>query len=203
VNARHLFQRAIQFKPSWSVFLATNHRPEMPDDDIALWERVKLIPFDVRISDEQKDTGLKEKLSEEGSGILAWLVRGAMAYLESGLEDPEAVTISTAEYQAESDPVGDFIGKYLSVHSGDDRYYVPASELRAAWYGYQVEFEEADGVKHTELTKPLKSEHGKRLIASKSKKLAGSSIRVWYGFSLNDEGDALIDEYAESTYSIN
>jgi putative DNA primase/helicase len=60
INARHIFQRAMEFKLTWSILLATNHRPEMPGDDMALWERVKLIPFDVRISDEQKDTNLKE-----------------------------------------------------------------------------------------------------------------------------------------------
>jgi P4 family phage/plasmid primase-like protien len=46
INARHLFERPMEFKPSWSVFVATNHKPEMPGDDEALWERVKLVPFD-------------------------------------------------------------------------------------------------------------------------------------------------------------
>lgn len=44
INARHLFERPMEFKPSWSVFVATNHKPEMPGDDEALWERVKLVP---------------------------------------------------------------------------------------------------------------------------------------------------------------
>jgi putative DNA primase/helicase len=197
INARHLFQRAIQFKPSWSVFLATNHRPEMPGDDIALWERVKLIPFDVRISDEQKDTGLKAKLMAEAPGILAWIVSGAEEYIESGLTDPEGVKAATAQYQAESDPIGGFIGRYLNVRPGDDRYYVTTTDLRNAWNAYREEEEEADGIEYKAISKRLKAQHGSTMIVSKSKTIDRKSTRVWYGFSLTDEGENLAETWAE------
>jgi putative DNA primase/helicase len=133
INARHLYERPIQFKPTWSVFMATNHRPDMPGDDAALWERVKLIPFEVRIPDEKRDTALKAKLLDEAPGILAWLVRGAMAYLREGLQDPEGITEASAEYHTGSDPIGDFIARYVEVSPGDERYYVSATDLRRAW----------------------------------------------------------------------
>jgi putative DNA primase/helicase len=197
INARHLFQRAIQFKPTWSVFLATNHRPEMPGDDIALWERVKLIPFDVRISDEDKDPDLKDKLMAEAPGILAWMVKGAKSYIDHGLVDPEGVKTATAQYQAESDPVGGFIGKYLNVRPGDDRYYVTTTDLRNAWNAYREEEEEADNIEYKAISKRLKAQHGSTMIVSKSKTIDRKSTRVWYGFSLTDEGEDLAETWAE------
>jgi putative DNA primase/helicase len=190
INARHLFQRAIQFKPTWSVFLATNHRPEMPGDDIALWERVKLIPFDVRISDEQKDTDLKDKLMAEAPGILAWIVSGAKDYIERGLEDTSAIREATAEYQTESDPIGDFIARYLDVNPGNSRYYTTAADVRQAWLGYCDENDIMD-INVRQVGMRLKSEHGKNLIVSKTTRIKGETgtPRVWFGFALNDHGE--------------
>jgi putative DNA primase/helicase len=189
INARHLFQRAMQFKPTWTIFMATNHRPEMPGDDVALWERIKLIPFDVRI--EEADEGLKEKLVAEGSGILAWIVRGAMVYLERGLETPEVIEEATREYQSDSDPVGDFIGNFLELYPSEDGSYTKASDLLAAWNIY-CDDEQISDVKHKEITDRLKKQYGKCRIYAKTKKLDGLPTRAWCGFELNEDGEALV-----------
>jgi putative DNA primase/helicase len=188
INARHLFERPMEFKPSWSVLMATNHKPEMPGDDSALWERIKLIPFTVRISDEQKDTALKAKLMAEGSGILAWIVRGAMRYFEHGLRDPAAIREAVSDYQTDSDPVGDFIARCLEVNPGDDSYRVSAAELRQAWIGYCDE-NDIVGVEVREVSTRLKGTYGKILITAKSVRSGGQVQRTWTGFRLSDEGD--------------
>ena len=190
INARHIFERPIEFEPTWSVFVATNHKPEMPGDDAALWERVKLIPFDVRIEDEQKDTNLKDKLMTEAPGILAWIVSGAMDYLERGLEDPPAIREATDEYQIESDPIGDFIANYLEVNPGDLTYHVTTAELRQAWAAY-CEENDVTSVEAREVGRRLKGTHGRNLIASRSLRHGAQVVRAWTGFVLNDEGEEL------------
>jgi putative DNA primase/helicase len=194
VNARHIFERPVEFAPSWSVFLATNHRPEMPGDDMALWERVKLIPFEVRIPDDKKDTTLKDKLMAEAPGILAWMVEGARSYIDHGLTDPEAIVEATAEYQTESDPVGDFISRCLELRPGDDSYLATSGDLRQAWVGYCDE-NDVMGIEARQIGMRLKAAHGRTLITSKTVRIKGEyrPTRAWLGFRLNDEGENMRD----------
>lgn len=50
------------------------------------------------------------QLWPERSGILNWLIAGALDYLNSGLRTPPEVIEATAEYRDEMDPVGTFVG---------------------------------------------------------------------------------------------
>jgi putative DNA primase/helicase len=196
INARHLFERPMEYKPSWSVLMATNHKPEMPGDDSALWERIKLIPFTVRISDEQKDTELKDKLLAEAPGVLAWIVRGTVRYFEHGLRDPAAIREAVSDYQTDSDPVGDFIARCLEVSLGDDSYRVTAAELRQAWAGY-CEENDVIGTEVREVTTRLKDTYGKTRISAKSVRDGGQVRRAWTGVRLSDEGEDM-QEHGEN-----
>ena len=60
---------------------------------------------------EEQDHGLAEKLAKERSGILAWIVRGAVKWYREGLTKPEAISKANAEYRAEMNSVGQFIAE--------------------------------------------------------------------------------------------
>ena len=74
-----------------------------------MWSRPRVIPFNVRFDAETMDKNLKTKLLAELPGILAWAVRGCLAWQKEGLGTPEIVRLATAGYQKDQDPLGVFI----------------------------------------------------------------------------------------------
>ncbi len=73
----------------------TNYKPHADARDQAFWSRACLIEFGVRFvahprasNERQADPHLKEKLKQERSGILAWLIRGCLAWQQQGLAIP-------------------------------------------------------------------------------------------------------------------
>ncbi len=65
VSARFLHREYFEFRPEFTPFLATNHRPIIQGVDHAIWRRLKLVPFTVTIPDEEQDKELPAKLEEE------------------------------------------------------------------------------------------------------------------------------------------
>ena len=109
VKARFMRQDLFEFRPTWHLWLATNHRPRIAGTDHAIWRRLRLIPFTVTVPDDEQDRHLPAKLAAEAPGILAWLVAGCAAWRAAGsLPSPLAVTIATDDYRAAQDALGAF-----------------------------------------------------------------------------------------------
>jgi putative DNA primase/helicase len=102
VSARKLYENLDEIKPTWKIWLATNHRPEISGDDSGIWSRIKLMPFNVSF-EGREDKNLKEDLMSELPGILRWAVEGCSTYLRNGLTFPKSVVSATDKYKAESD----------------------------------------------------------------------------------------------------
>ena len=83
--------------------MATNHKPIICGTDFAIWRRIRLIPFTVTIPPEERDPHLPEKLKAELPGILAWCVRGCLAWRQEGLQSPREVTEATNAYRQQMD----------------------------------------------------------------------------------------------------
>jgi putative DNA primase/helicase len=109
ISARLMRQDYFEFEPTHKLMLSTNNRPVIRETTAAIWERVLLIPWDVTISKEDQDPCLKDKLKEEFSGILRWMVDGCVAWQEQGLNPPESVLATTQEYRREENNVATFI----------------------------------------------------------------------------------------------
>lgn len=110
VSGRYLYSRTgITITPVFKLWLAVNHKPIIRSGGHGLWRRVRLIPFNARFTDDQKDKHLEEKLTAELPGILAWSVRGTVAWYRQGLGEPPAVTEATKAYEADSDILGQFL----------------------------------------------------------------------------------------------
>ena len=109
ITARPLYSKAIQFKPVFKLWMATNHKPVIRGQDDGIWRRIRLIPFLVRIPDDQKDPDLPDKLLEEASGIFNWMIEGYNDYTRYGLTPPQAVVEATAEYRSEMDIIASFL----------------------------------------------------------------------------------------------
>ena len=131
ITGRHPHDKySIQFEPSHTLFLLTNHKPHAPADDFAFWERMVIIPFDLSFvnrkprsntNERRADLHLSKKIQKELPGILAWMVRGCLLWQDQGLNPPEVVKKATEQYRRDEDMVADFIddccitGQGLSV----------------------------------------------------------------------------------------
>jgi len=61
----------------------------------------------------ERDRDLGDKLAAEAQGVLAWVVRGARAFLTYGFDPPATVTAATDRYRQSEDTVGRFIADCL------------------------------------------------------------------------------------------
>lgn len=109
IRARFLRQEFFTFKPSHKLWMFGNHKLGIRGTDTAIWARIRLIPFNVTISDGERDLFLRDKLRNELPGILAWAVRGASEWQISGLGTCSAIVNATDAYRREMDAIGDWI----------------------------------------------------------------------------------------------
>jgi putative DNA primase/helicase len=110
IAARGVHSKTIvEFDPSHQLFLITNHAPQLPADDPAVWERVKKFPWDVVVPPEDRDPRLGSKLRKEADAVLAWALAGAETYLREGLPYSSRVEESTDEYKTDQDTVSAFV----------------------------------------------------------------------------------------------
>ncbi|MFJ9908351.1 phage/plasmid primase, P4 family [Streptomyces sp. NPDC101152] len=111
IKARCMRQDPFSFQPTHKLWLLGNHKPEVGTGGLALWRRMRLIPFERVVADDRKIDNLADLLVvEEGPGILRWLIDGARRYLASDrdLTGPERVRIATTAYAETEDHTGRF-----------------------------------------------------------------------------------------------
>ncbi|WP_281828849.1 phage/plasmid primase, P4 family [Lactobacillus amylolyticus] len=116
--ARYLYGKEFEFIPQFKIWMATNHKPLIRGTDDGIWRRIVLIPFMVQIPIEKVDKDLKSKLKREASGILNWIVDGALAWQKEGLEPPEIVKNASKDYRNEMDVLSYFISECCEIGSG-------------------------------------------------------------------------------------
>lgn len=109
IVARHLHKEPIEFRPSWKLALAVNHKPIVRGTDHGIWRRIHLVPFEVRFEGARLDATLPAQLSTEAAGVLAMLVRGCLDWQAFGLAPPAKILAAVTDYKEEHDVVGAFL----------------------------------------------------------------------------------------------
>ncbi len=118
-----------EFIPKFKMLFATNRVPAVNGDDKAFQERLRIIKFPctfkqgVEADPKAKIYPMNPQLEKEMhtpdhlSGILAWCVRGAKDFLETGrLDAPESVLAETKDFMMDNDFIGEFLTDCLVVH---------------------------------------------------------------------------------------
>lgn len=108
ITARYLYAEPFEFTPVCKLWLITNDLPRVTGGE-AIWRRLRLIPFGVVIPEGERDPNLPEKLRAEAPGILAWAVRGCLAWQIQGLAPPDAVRNAGSAWRDDEDPLADWI----------------------------------------------------------------------------------------------
>ena len=112
ISARPLYQDPIEFTPTHTLILHTNHLPRLSSCDDGTKRRIAIAPFTMSIPPEKKISDFAEVLvREEGPEILGWMIEGAVAFYKADMKlaKPKVVLDATAEYFAGEDKIGRFI----------------------------------------------------------------------------------------------
>lgn len=110
IRAHKKYGHVFEFNPTHTFLVCTNHRPEVDDPSRAMWDRLRLIPFEVTIPNPRPLAEVEAELLTEATGILNWCVQGAVDYCRDGLGDePAIVTLHTGAYRDAEDVLGQFI----------------------------------------------------------------------------------------------
>jgi putative DNA primase/helicase len=179
VTARLLYREFSEFRPVAKFWLAFNHRPVVTDDSHGFWRRVHLIPF-LRQFDPHADPHLEETLRTEAIGILAWAVRGCLAWRAQGLNPPSVVRTATQAYRTEADPLRDFLEDRCIL---DPQAEVSVATLREAY----VQWTRENGERNI-LTR---LQFSRRLEAMGLQKRQHGHSRTWTWFGIQLRGYAL------------
>ena len=139
ILARFLYGSEFEYKPKFKIWMATNHLPIIRGTDDGIWRRIKIIPFNIQIPKEKVDKKLEYKLKAEYTGILNWIVQGAIMWQQEGLEDPEAVRQVIENYRAEMDPLDAFLEECCTT---GQNYSIKAREMYDAYHEWAKESEE-------------------------------------------------------------
>ncbi|MFD9205928.1 phage/plasmid primase, P4 family [Streptomyces sioyaensis] len=113
VTCRFLNQNPFTYVPSFLLMVAGNYKPAILSQDLGVWRRVKLVPFEATFRGAKADTSLPQQLRDEAEGILAWAVRGAQEWYEGGLGEPTSVADATQDYRESEDRLAEFIAARL------------------------------------------------------------------------------------------
>ncbi len=130
ISARPMYGRRFDFQPSHTLVILTNHLPRVQGTDRAIWRRLRVVPFEVRISIAERIPDYGRRLAEQyGPAILTWLVEGAVAFYRQGVGTCAAVERATARYRERED----VFAQWLEEHTVAIRGRTPVRELRAIW----------------------------------------------------------------------
>jgi len=110
VTCRHIHGQPFTYNPQYKMWMMSNYEPVIKGSDWGIWRRVKKIPWNYTVTEDQKDTMLPEKLKAEASGILNWALAGLKKYVENDYKLPpcKAVEDATAKYRKDMDIIGRF-----------------------------------------------------------------------------------------------
>jgi len=143
--ARGLFAKPVTFAPQHKLFLASNHLARIGIDEDALWGRVHLFKFPFAFRDNPSqpherpiDPDLKEHLRQEEvkSAILAWAVRGCLAWQRNGqkFNPPLSSREALENYRLNEDYVEGFVRACCLIGKDHREQAKPLHDAYSQWH---------------------------------------------------------------------
>jgi len=109
ISARFLHNEYFDFWPTFKIWIRGNHKPVITDDSNGAWRRIRLVPFENNIPEQDVDPDLENKLLTEKNGILTWMVQGALKWRSEGLVSSARIKAASNQYRNDCDIIGEFI----------------------------------------------------------------------------------------------
>jgi P4 family phage/plasmid primase-like protien len=114
INAARKFKDPTTFTPVIKPFMTSNNEPGLTHVDQAIRARIRKVPYDYTLSQDEIDPTFEDKLGAEAPRILAKFIDEAVEYYRLGCGPrafPKSVTIdaSSTEYLLAQDVVGQWL----------------------------------------------------------------------------------------------
>ncbi|MBI2761807.1 MAG: hypothetical protein HYX51_10325 [Chloroflexi bacterium] len=184
ISARFMRAEWFDFTPTHTLWLETNYRPVVRGTDDAIWERLKMLPFEVRIPEAEIDRTLPKRLLAEYAGILAWAVRGLLEVHEHGLGESALVQEATQQYRDSMDTLAHFVEE--CCEQGTDREKVGAQTLYDAYRLWAT----SQGEQHI----MTNNDFGPKMVARGYRKTTVSGSNYYWGIKLQMWAEAALVE---------
>jgi len=146
ITTRHNYGSQMKFKPKFKVLFICNDIPKVTENGPAVWRRIKIInfpcsfvdnPADGKPFEKQKNEELTRSILEDcQDAFVSILVEYHRLYRESGLQEPESVTMSTSNYKKQNAGpipeylVGSLVEEVMSDESGTVFCVLKAKDLQ-------------------------------------------------------------------------
>ncbi len=143
ISARALYKDPIEFKPTHTTIMHTNHLPRLNSLDGGTRRRIAVAPFPATLPPERVVTNFEQLLVQEcGEVILRWIVEGARMFYGAGckLAKPACVVAATEKYLMEEDWLADFLDERCEERDGDANVTELYIEY-VGWAKYHKEYE--------------------------------------------------------------
>lgn len=118
-SGRALQKTEITFKNTHKLIIATQNKPLINEQSSGAWDRLHLLDWSYRITDEELIEGLKDDFVHdafgEHSGILNWLIEGCLDWQENGLVVPQCIRDNVEELKKNSNKFSDFYEECCEV----------------------------------------------------------------------------------------
>jgi putative DNA primase/helicase len=134
ITARFMRQDFFTFRPQFKLTLIGNHKPVLHNVDPAARRRFSIVPFMQRPA--HPDPELEAKLRQESSGILRWMIDGALDWQANGLTRPQTVADATEEYFTSQDVFGEWLEECCDVELGNHYKKATNAELFGSWRAF-------------------------------------------------------------------
>lgn len=138
LTAKRMGADFFEFRATAKILIAANSEPKGKDTSEGFWRRMRVVPFDVRIPEAERDRELLAKLREELPGMLSWAMRGLAAWRAQGMGDAKKINAATAAYRRSEDLLAQWVERTLQPSTtgkltGKELFamYRPASALAA------------------------------------------------------------------------
>lgn len=96
ITARFLYREFFHCVPEFKITLSTNRKRTVYGQDYAIWRRLCLAPFEVTISEGEREGEIhKRLLRDETAGILNWALTGLREQQKAGLRPPTKIQAAT------------------------------------------------------------------------------------------------------------
>ena len=107
LQARYLYKQPFTMQDYATSIFAMNELPRDVEQTDAFFRRFLIIPFNVRIPEEEQDPELAQKIiGNEMSGVLNWVIRGMQSLIdEQQFDIPDIVRGAVSQFRQESDSV--------------------------------------------------------------------------------------------------
>lgn len=132
---RELHRPYFMLKPEFKLTLGGNFKPTISggDAESGIWRRVTLVLWAIKVSKEDRDKHLVDKLKLESAGILNRWLRGLSRWMEQGLVLPDEVTEATEKFRVDSDPLGRFLAECTRANDEGQVQTTILHQLFGAW----------------------------------------------------------------------